>query len=229
LQSAAPALPNKALSCAAPLIAALAWSSSAGATLVFENVINRVPGSGPAAVAIPLYDPSFVNALTGEHSFLANQPGEIDTVSIGFPRDEDLLTFSIWNNTAYNFTKLTLNIIGSSFQPDGQESWIITRDPNVDAFFGDANGDGQVGLSDIFSTITVSNGGKTLTFSDGVIPANSHFTDYIFTYTTDGLPFKAGVDTIFDGVRVPEPATWTVLLAGFCATWLGMRRRNRSR
>ena len=111
-----------------PIIAALTWSTSAGATLVFENVINRVPGFGPSAISIPMYYPSFVNVLTGEHSFLANEPGEIDTVSIGFPRDEDLLTFSIWNNTAYNFTKLTLKIIGSSFQPDGQESWIITRD-----------------------------------------------------------------------------------------------------
>jgi len=52
-----------------------------------------------------------------------------------------------------------------------------------------------------------------------VIPANSHFTDYVFTYTTDGLPFKAGVDTSFDGVLAPEPATWAVLLTGLCLAW----------
>jgi hypothetical protein len=204
----------------------MTWSSSAGATLFFEDVINRVPGLGPSDLSFPLYQPDFVNELTGEHPFLANKPGEIDTVSIGFPRDEGLLTFSVWNNTDYNITSLTFNIIGSSFQPDTQDTWIITRDPNVDAFFGDANGDGKVGLSDIFSTITVSNGGRTLTFSDGVIPADSHFTDYIFAYTTDGLPFKAGVDTSFDGVSVPEPASWTLLFAALCATWLRIRHRN---
>jgi hypothetical protein len=62
---------------------------------------------------------------------------------------------------------------------------VVTPDPNVDAFFGDANGDGKVGLSDIFSTITVSNGGRTLTLSDGLIPAGSHFTDYIFSFLHD--------------------------------------------
>jgi hypothetical protein len=67
-----------------------------------------------------------------------------------------LLTFSVWNNTAYNLTSLRLSIIGSAFHPtDTQDSWLITRDPSVDAFFGDANGDRKIGLSDIFSSIVV--------------------------------------------------------------------------
>jgi hypothetical protein len=217
----------KRLAHAIPVVAMIGWSPMAGATLVMESVINRVPGFGPTDLSFTLYAPSFVNVLTGEHPFSANEPGEIDTVSIGYPRDEDLLTFSIWNNTAYNLTKLKLTIIGSSYQPDGQDSWRITRDPSVDAFWGDANGDGKVGVSDIFSTITVSDGGKTLTLSDGLIPANGHFTDSIFAYTTDGQPFKAGVDTSFDGVlAVPEPAGLGLLLSGLGAIWVGTRRRR---
>ena len=91
---------------------------------------------------------------------------------------------------------------------------MITRDPNVDAFFGDANGDGKIGLSNIFSSIVVSDGGKTITLSGGMIPVGGHFTDIAHSFTTDGLPFFAGVDTSFDGVLVPEPATGMLLLTG---------------
>jgi hypothetical protein len=214
---------SKALAWLTPSAAAVVWSISASATLVFEPVINFVPGSGPSDLFFPLYDPTFVDSLTGEHPFLANQPGEIDTVSIGYPRDEDLLTFSVWNNTTYNLTSLKLTIIGTSFQPDGQESWVITRSPDFDARFGDASGDGKVGLSDIFGTITVSDDGKTITLSDGLIPANGHFTDFIYAFTTDGLPYKVGVDTSFDGVLAPEPSTAALLLAG-CGATLLLRR-----
>ena len=70
----------------------------------------------------------------------------------------------------------------------------------MDAFFGDANGDGKIGQSDIFSSIVVSDGGKTITLSGGLIPAGGHFTDIAHSSTTDDLPFFAGVDTSFDGV-----------------------------
>lgn len=205
--------------------AATTWFSPAEARLFIEPVINRVPGFGPTDLSFPLYDPGFVNVLANDHPFLANEPGEIDTVSIGFPRDEDLLTFSVWNNTAYNITSLRLSIIGSSFQPGSQDSWLITRDPTVDAFFGDANGDGKIGLSNIFSSIVVSDGGKTITLSGGLIPADSHFTDIANSFTTDGLAFKAGVDTSFGGVFVPEPTTWALLLTGLSGLWLTRRRR----
>jgi hypothetical protein len=106
---------------------------------------------------------------------------------------------------------------------------VVTPDPNVDAFFGDANGDGKVGLSDIFSTITVSNGGRTLTLSGGVIPADSLFTDYIFSMTTDGAtPVFAALEGSFDGVLAPEPATWMLLLAGLGGIAACRRRPGRS-
>ena len=66
---------------------------------------------------------------------------------------------------------LRLSIIGSASHPtDSEDAWLITRDPSVDAVFGDADGDGQIGLSDIFSSIVVSDGGKTITLSGGLIP-----------------------------------------------------------
>jgi hypothetical protein len=67
------------------------------------------------------------------------------------------------------------------------------------------NGDGKMGISNIFSKISVSDDGKTLVLSGGVIPPNSHFTDQIISSTTDGMPFKVGVDGSFGGVdRLPN-------------------------
>ncbi len=210
-----------------PLVA-IGWATTSGATLIIEPVINVVPGSGPSADSFPLYDPGFVNAANGEHPFLANKPGEIDTVSIGNPPDPALLTVSVWNNTAYNLTSLRLSIIGSASHPTGSEdAWLITRDPSVDAFFGDADGDRKTGLSNIFSSIAVSDGGKTITLSGGLIPVGGHFTDISHAFTTDDLPFFAGVDTSFDGVLAPEPATGVLLLTGGLGLFLARRTRLR--
>ena len=135
---------------------------------------------------------------------------------------------SVWNNTAYNITSLRLSIIGSASHPTGEEnSWLITRDPNVDAVFGDADGDGKIGQSNIFSSIVVSDGGKTITLSGGLIPVGGHFTDIANSSTTDGLPFFAGVDTSFDGVlavAVPEPASGLLLLTGLGVFWATRKR-----
>jgi hypothetical protein len=209
-------------------LVAIGWATSSGATLTLEPVINSTPGSGPTADSFPLYDPVSVNNANGEHVWLANQPGEIDTVSIGNPPDPDLHIFSVWNNTTYNITSLKYSIIGSALHPTNTEdAWLVTRDPNVDAFFGDADGDDKIGLSDIFSSIVVSDGGKTITLSGGLIPRDGLFTDIFHASTTDGLPFFAGVDTSFDGVLVPEPSTWAMMLIGFVGLgFAAYSRRN---
>jgi PEP-CTERM motif len=205
---------------------AISWATTSGATLTIEPVINSVPGSGPSADSFPLYDPGFVNAANGEHPFLAKNPGEIDTVSIGNPPDPALLIFSVWNNTTYDITSLRLSIIGSASHPTGiEDAWLITPDPSVDATFGDADGDGSIGLSNIFSSIVVSDGGKTITLSGGLIPRDGHFTDIAHASTTNGLPFFAGVDTSFGGVLVPEPSTWAMMVLGFVGlAFAGWRR-----
>jgi hypothetical protein len=198
------------------------------ATLLIEPEINFVAGSGPSADTFPLYDPGFVNTANNEHPFLANAPGEIDTVSIGNPPDLALLTNFVWNNTAYNITSLKLSIIGSATHPtNSEDAWLIQRDSSFDAIFGDANHDGHIGSSNIFSSIVVSPDGKTITLSGGLIPADGHFTDIAHAFTTDGqTEVFAGVDTSFDGVFVPEPATWTLLLAGLTGVWFWRRQRS---
>jgi hypothetical protein len=218
---------NLAVICAACIGAIIVTlPNTADATLIMEPVINFVPGSGPNQTTVPIDNPAFLNGATGLPFITASKPGEIDTYSAGYPRDEALTVISFYNNTDYNITGLILNIIGTSTEPVTY-TFTITRDPNVDAFFGDANGDGMTGLSDIFSTITVSNNGRMIMLSDGIIPVGGRFSDAIFSYTTDGLPFKAGVDASFDGVLVPEPSSWALLLSALIAFWPEILRRRR--
>jgi hypothetical protein len=171
-----------------------------GPALIIEPVINFVAGSGLSDTSFGLYDPDFVNPATGEHPFLALMPGQVDTYAAGFPPDAELLEFSVTNNTNYDITSLTMKIIGGANDLIPGASWTIDRGAKVNAFFGDANGDGKVGLSDIFSKIKVSDDGRSITLSGGVIPAGSRFTDQIASYTTGGEPASAGVDGSFGGI-----------------------------
>jgi hypothetical protein len=224
-------------SCSALMTAAaLAVTTvAAGATtLTMENVINRVPGSGPAGPDDPFftfgfYQPGGINPATGEPNLAASKPGEIAYYPAGVPRDEALVdAVRVFNNTAYNITSLKLQIVGTAVEPE-PGNFTFTLDPSVSAFWGDVNGDGETGLSDIFSTITVSDDRRTTIFSDGLIPVGGRFTDFIFSATDDGAPFTALVFASFDGVFVPEPATWTVLLTGLVAGGLLRRRTLRPR
>jgi len=210
--------------------------SSAGATtLMMENVINRAPGSGPAQpdepfVTFGFYQPDGVNPADGQPYLTAGAPGQIARFPAGFPRDEPLVNdLRPYNNTAYNITSLTLQIVGSAVEPV-PFTFTFTLDPNVSAFFGDVNGDGKVGVSDIFKTVTLSADHRTVTFSDGLIPVGGRFTDSLLSITDNGEPFKAGVYASFDGfLAVPEPATWTILLMGLGAAGIVRRRTLRSR
>jgi hypothetical protein len=216
----------------APVVSALAvisWSTSVGATLIFEPVISHYRGSGPDDMVFPLYDPTYINTATGEQVSLARKPGEIDSWSQGYPPEEVMMTFGMYNNTPYNITSLTMTIIGDSAQTPDETGWVV--DPNhISARFGDVNGDGKIGLSDIFGTITASADFRTLTLSNGVIPAEGHFTDYIFSAIIgdDDLRTEAfaGLEGTFDGVFAPEPSTWALLIPGVGAMiWAGIRRR----
>lgn len=188
----------------------------AAAGLVIEPVHNRVPGSGQADNNFPIYDPTFL--INGVAYFLTDEPGETVTYASGDPRDPDLDVFHVWNNTQYNITGFILRIVGTA--TDTRDPGTVVRGP-VDAVFGDVDGDGQAGESDIFDTITVSDDGKEIRFSDGLIPLGGRFTDLHFARSDDPPQF-AGVEAQFTGEFVPLPAPLLaaipgLLMAGACA------------
>ena len=91
--------------------------------------------------------------------------------------------------------------------------------------WGDVNGDGSVGSSDIFGSITLSPDMKTIFFSDGLIPVGGRFTDFNDAMITAGeSAFLAGIDASFTGTAVPEPATLILMSAGGAV--LAMRRHQ---
>lgn len=206
--------------------AMLALAAPASATLIIEPVFNFYPGTGPAENVVGLYLPDFINPATGEPFLTADRPGKTVTYPAGYPADPllaDALRF--YNNTKYVITGFTLSLVGTAIEPE-PFNFTIERDPNVDAFFDDANGDGMVGLSDIFPVVEILNGGRTIRFSGGSIPVGARFTDYNFATTTDGEPFLAAVDASFQGYVVPEPPSWAMLMAGFGVVGLAARRRR---
>src|SRR4051794_15071699 len=160
-------------------IAAVGMAPTSAST---TTLINRVPGTGPAGenegfFTFGFYQPNGINPSTGEPNLPASAPGEIAYYPAGVPRDEPLVdAVRVVNNTAYNITSLTLGIVGSAKEPE-PFNFTFTLDPKVSAFWGDVNADRKVGLSDIFSTITLSDDRRTLIFSDGLIPVGGRFTD----------------------------------------------------
>jgi PEP-CTERM motif-containing protein len=209
------------------LAAVLAAPSSAMATLIMEPVFNRVAGTGPGGNVLGFYIPELINPATGEPILIADEPGEVDTFPAGFPADPVLVnTVRFYNNTSYDLTGFSLSLVGTADEPT-PFNFTVTRDANVDAFWGDVDGDGFVGHSDIFGSITLSADHRTIFFSDGVIPVGGRFTDFNLAMTSDGEPFKAAVDATFSGTPVPEPATMTLLTTGVGLLATAIRQRRR--
>lgn len=187
--------------------------------LVMEPVFNRLPGEGPGPEVFPFYNPDLL--INGIAYFTADEPGEIISYASGDPRDPELDTVAILNNTNYNITGITLRIVGTA--TDTEDPGTIVRGP-VDAVWGDVNGDGIIGSSDIFSTIIVSADGKEIRLSGGLIPVGARFTD-IHLAISDSPPFFAGIDSSFDGELVPEPQS--IFMTGSGALALLLRRLHK--
>ena len=168
--------------------------------LLMEPVFNHVAEPGPDEIVVGFSAPDLINPATGEPFIPANKPGEVDIFAAGFPADAiNITTLRFSNNTDFDITGFQLHIVGTADEPQ-QFNFTVTRDPNVPAFFADLNGDGLAGVSDIFKTIEVSDHGRTITFSDGLIPVGDIFTDFFFSTTTTGAPLKAAVEATFTGV-----------------------------
>ena len=216
--------PIRVLLLKASAVLLLGVPMSASATLVMEPVFDFFPGSGPDDTVFGIYAPDFINPATGEPFLLSNHPGVVSIFPIGFPVDEGLVNVvRFYNNTSFILTGFTLNIVGTADEPE-PFNFTVTRDRNVDAMWGDANGDGMIGQSDIFATVQVSDDGRTIVFKDGMIPVNGRFTDYVYAFTTDDQPFTAAVEAHFEGIFIPVPAAaWLFASALGLLGWI--RRR----
>jgi hypothetical protein len=207
---------------AAIFVGIVLCGTTARAGLVIEPVFNRVAGSGPTDNNFPLYDPTYL--VNGVSYWLADEPGEVDTFATGDPRDPELDVLHVWNNTRYNLTGFSLRLIGTA--TDTRDPGTVVREA-VDAVWGDVDGDGRIGSSDIFRTITVSADGKEITFGDGLIPVDGRFTDIMLAHS-DHPPDFAGVDSWFSGVQsVPEPSSLALASTGLLVTVWCVRRRRR--
>jgi hypothetical protein len=194
----------------------------ASATLTIEPVFNRVEGNGPADTVLGFYLPELINPATGEPFLLSNRPGAKSTFPAGFPVDPvlaDVVRF--YNNTDYTITGFRLRIIGTAVEPE-PFNFEVFPDPDVDAFFGDVDGDGLVGLSDIFPTIKVLDGGRTLQLKGGTIAPGERFTDFNLAMTSDGAPFLAAFVATFQAGDTSSLAVFGLGLLG-----LGLARKAR--
>lgn len=134
----------------------------------------------------------------------------------------DTTGLNLLNNTGYTINKFSLLLLPElDFLED-------------DLVWGDVNGDGQVGLSNIFTNITTTPDfvfedllAPRLEFTDGTIPDGTRFTIQIIT-SPDLRPANPeengplAIGGFYDGFRtVPEPSTilgftLTMVLVGLC-------------
>ena len=119
--------------------------------------------------------------------------------------DPELDVFHIWNNTRYDLTGFTLRLVGTATET--LDPGTIVRGP-VDAVWGDVNGDGQVGLSDIFSTIPVSADGKEIRFEGGVIPVAGGLPTSTCPSATTRPNWRGSIRSSSACRRCPSPARW---------------------
>ncbi len=114
-------------------------------------------------------------------------------------------------------TGLDINIIELFLLPELDQL-------DEEVMWGDVNGDGEIGVSDIFDNIEVDNSfiledpsglfqAPRVTFTGGVIPLGMHFVAQTPTLPDLTVPPEVGdagpllVGGRYDGVPVPEPST----------------------
>jgi hypothetical protein len=180
------------------------------AELVIEPVFNRVAGTGGAENVVGVRQAvNGIQTELGIQPAWQAQPGEVFSYVSGDPRKIELDNFFFYNDTDYDITGFSLEIIGTGTDTDDPRT--IVRGAPIDARFGDVDGDRQI-LSNIFSSHQISANGKSIQFSGGLIRQGERFTD-IHLARSDNPPELAGLDTSFSGILVPEPSSAILLLA----------------
>jgi hypothetical protein len=219
---------------ASALLALFVLAANVDAGLIMEPVINRVEDSGVAfAFGVCNLDLQGANDFPIATACAANA---IATYVAGEPRDPfldfdlaDPATGHPVNNTRYEMDGFHIRIAGSA---TGHEigDGPIARMP-VDATWGDVDGDGRIGQSDIFGTITVSVDGTTISLTDGIVPPGMGFTDiHLAAMTVPGeTPLRVALDSWFTGIFIPEPSTFALGLAGLVGLAILRCHRRSSR
>ncbi|MCA9218263.1 MAG: hypothetical protein KDB27_34580 [Planctomycetales bacterium] len=202
---------------AAMTLVASSWSR---AELLIEPVFNRVDGTGGAENGVGVRQAvNGVQASLGLEPLWTAAPNEIFTYVAGDPRKFELDHFFFYNDTDQVINGFGLNIIGTGTDTDDPRT--IVRDASVDARFGDVDGDGSI-LSDIFTNYSISDDGKTIEFTGGMLAPGERFTD-IHLALSDNPPDLAGIDSWI--IVVPEPNA-SMLALGLVAPLLARRRKR---
>jgi len=194
------------------------------AELIIEPVFNLVPGTGGAENVVGVRQAvNGTQAELGLEPAWTAEPGDVFSYVSGDPRKMELDDFFFYNDTNYEITGFSLEIIGTGTDTDDPRT--IVRGAPIDARFGDVDGDGQI-LSDIFPGYDISADGKTIQFTGGSILPGERFTD-IHLARSDNPPELAGIDSSFSGVLVPEPSTIVLTLIALVSLILSRRQRRR--
>ncbi len=168
--------------------------AAAEAELVIAPVFNKIEGSGPTQ--------DFDLGLLAHTPLRA--PGDHFAYVAGDPRAPQLDTLHFWNDSPYNITGFSLRIIGTG--TDTEDPGTIVIDDNVNARFGDVAG--YPIASDIFPNVEITENGKAIHFSGGVIPPGGRFTDLHYA-DSDLVPEiqafdYAAIDSWFSGELADE-------------------------
>lgn len=192
---------------------ALCAPQSASATVVMAPVFLSVPGEGPT------------------------EPLQFQTYND--PADPTLATQTLFSNdTHYIITGFTLHIAGYAEQLSADLLDLVFHDdPNVDAIWGDT-AEGNI-ESDVFSSYSITDNGKTIIFSGGHIGIGDIFTDFLYsaivgnhTSFTPNNPYSQNIAYIqasFRGYETPLPAAAPLMVAGLGALGAMARRRRAAR
>jgi hypothetical protein len=149
----------------------------------------------------------------GAASGTSGECPQVDTN--GSPNEALLLSFN--GGSDISILGAVLNIVDSD---DTLGIYGVATDGTLDflGFAGETIATGGIGFTSVLTNASLTQ--YTLTFD----PAVTGFADYLFTSTrdtTDGYRLRS-----LSVAAVPEPEVWAMLLLGFCAIGLQIRRRG---